>query len=257
MSSLAKTLLASIRAASFDGPKTLEAPCREGSRPARRPAGLPGRSRRGRSPPSRRSGPACRSRCGSMGTLSRRRAAVPALPGRRRPCSARGDCASFQTRACSRPPLPMTSTFIMNWPGSPPTVRVCSAGSVRGPRLPRDSSRRVTMSQPDWIVTVISSTKPITCVRRVSFSSPIASDCTRQCGNVATVFLINSTAPREQGHAHRQQIGMGWLLGIRPVLREPAQQTHRHPQPLSDWAQCIPRAKPGQFHWIEPVYSFN
>src|SRR2546421_628705 len=52
-----------------------------------------------------------------MGTLTPSRA-VPALPGAQKTCSARGDCASFQTRACSRPPLPMTSIFMRGQVGT-------------------------------------------------------------------------------------------------------------------------------------------
>src|SRR5688572_2776513 len=37
--------------------------------------------------------------------------AVPALPGATITSVTRGDCASFQARACSRPPPPMTRTF--------------------------------------------------------------------------------------------------------------------------------------------------
>src|SRR5213595_745485 len=36
---------------------------------------------------------------------------VPAFPGAQKMRSASGDCASFRTRACSRPPLPTTRTF--------------------------------------------------------------------------------------------------------------------------------------------------
>src|SRR5690554_4011916 len=38
--------------------------------------------------------------------------AVPALPGATKTCATRGDWATFQARACSRPPPPMISTFI-------------------------------------------------------------------------------------------------------------------------------------------------
>src|SRR3569623_1200907 len=38
--------------------------------------------------------------------------AVPALPGATYTLSTRGDCAVFQARACSRPPLPMINTFM-------------------------------------------------------------------------------------------------------------------------------------------------
>ena len=39
-------------------------------------------------------------------------AARPALPGAHHNRVRRGDCANFQTRACSRPPEPITRTFI-------------------------------------------------------------------------------------------------------------------------------------------------
>src|SRR5262245_276211 len=45
----------------------------------------------------------------SIGTLTPS-SPVPALPGAQKTSSTRGDCASFHTRACSRPPLPMTRT---------------------------------------------------------------------------------------------------------------------------------------------------
>ena len=38
--------------------------------------------------------------------------AVPPLPGATNTCETRGDCDSFQARACSRPPEPMTNSFI-------------------------------------------------------------------------------------------------------------------------------------------------
>jgi hypothetical protein len=38
--------------------------------------------------------------------------AVPALPGATSTSLTRGDCASFQASACSRPPEPMTRTFM-------------------------------------------------------------------------------------------------------------------------------------------------
>jgi hypothetical protein len=37
---------------------------------------------------------------------------MPALPGAQKIFSACGDCASFQTSACSRPPEPMTRIFM-------------------------------------------------------------------------------------------------------------------------------------------------
>src|SRR5574343_1904127 len=48
-----------------------------------------------------------------MGTLTRRASrAVPPLPGATYTLEALGDWASFQARACSRPPEPMTRMFI-------------------------------------------------------------------------------------------------------------------------------------------------
>src|SRR5713101_1348494 len=38
--------------------------------------------------------------------------AMPPLPGAQYTCETRGDWRSFHTRACSRPPLPITRTFI-------------------------------------------------------------------------------------------------------------------------------------------------
>ena len=42
--------------------------------------------------------------------------AVPALPGATRTSDTRGDCASFQASACSRPPPPMTRSFTASVP---------------------------------------------------------------------------------------------------------------------------------------------
>src|SRR5262249_34931111 len=39
--------------------------------------------------------------------------AIPPFPGAQNNFSTRLDCRNFHTRACSRPPLPMTSTFMM------------------------------------------------------------------------------------------------------------------------------------------------
>jgi hypothetical protein len=36
---------------------------------------------------------------------------VPAFPGAQKTAATRGDCLSFQQRACSRPPLPTTKPF--------------------------------------------------------------------------------------------------------------------------------------------------
>src|SRR5947209_16374650 len=51
--------------------------------------------------------------------------AVPAFPGAQNTLPTRGERASFHTRACSRPPLPITSTFcVMNSPDRRRTPRV-------------------------------------------------------------------------------------------------------------------------------------
>src|SRR5437660_8599123 len=39
---------------------------------------------------------------------------MPALPGAHHICLTRGDCASFHTSACSRPPEPITRSFIVS-----------------------------------------------------------------------------------------------------------------------------------------------
>ncbi len=49
----------------------------------------------------------------SMATFSHLASvAVPALPGATKTFATRGSWATFQARACSRPPLPMMSTFM-------------------------------------------------------------------------------------------------------------------------------------------------
>ena len=49
--------------------------------------------------------------CASEPLEERNSAAMPALPGAHHKRLTRGDCASFQTKACSRPPEPMTRIF--------------------------------------------------------------------------------------------------------------------------------------------------
>ena len=44
--------------------------------------------------------------------LASRSCAMPALPGAHHSCVTCGDCASFHTSACSRPPEPMTRSFM-------------------------------------------------------------------------------------------------------------------------------------------------
>jgi len=57
---------------------------------------------------------------------------MPALPGAHHICVACGDCASFQTSACSRPPDPMTRSFMKIFhelTKMVPTLKVKSAKS--------------------------------------------------------------------------------------------------------------------------------
>src|SRR5437773_1900277 len=63
---------------------------------------------------------------GSIGALTPSRA-VPALPGAQNTWATRGDCPSFHARACSRPPLPITNTFMGSF-SHPDGIRDHSAG---------------------------------------------------------------------------------------------------------------------------------
>ena len=78
-----------------------------------------GRRPSGRSPPAWRTGPARGSRPARSTTFCTS-SAVPALPGAQTTAVTRGDCFSFQHRACSRPPLPTTRTFNAPTPGTAP-----------------------------------------------------------------------------------------------------------------------------------------
>src|SRR5260370_3475293 len=110
MNSLAKLLLDSNCAATWVGPK-MRSPRRVN------PSTTP--SERGSSGPTTvMSG--CNSRAaaskpsrflGSPGTHVASRQ-MPPFPGRQNTCATRGDWRSFHTSACSRPPLPITRTFI-------------------------------------------------------------------------------------------------------------------------------------------------
>ena len=53
-----------------------------------------------------------------------RSCAMPALPGAHHSCVTCGDCASFHTSACSRPPEPMTRSFIKKLPADYAARRV-------------------------------------------------------------------------------------------------------------------------------------
>src|SRR5512134_1311940 len=72
--------------------------------------------------------------------------AVPALPGATITRETRGECASFQASACSRPPEPMTSSFI----GSVPEVP--DAGEHHGDAvLVRGGDDFVVAEAPPWL----------------------------------------------------------------------------------------------------------
>src|SRR5262249_52573316 len=111
ITSLQKALLPSRRAAAALGPKTeMEA--------ARHASATP-RAGGGSGPPVTRAASSALARAttaaGSAGATGRFSAtpAVPGLPGAQTSRSTRGLSDSFQARACSRPPLPSTSTRIV------------------------------------------------------------------------------------------------------------------------------------------------
>ena len=56
--------------------------------------------------------------------FSSRSCAIPALPGAHHNCVTCGDCASFHTSACSRPPEPMTRSFMKMLPADYAACRV-------------------------------------------------------------------------------------------------------------------------------------
>jgi len=60
---------------------------------------------------------------------------VPAFPGAQKMRSASGDCASFRTRACSRPPLPTTRTFTGASVRQPEAKNKLVAAIQKGPHL--------------------------------------------------------------------------------------------------------------------------
>ena len=112
--SLVKALLASSSAAAFDGPKI-------GSPFSSNISTIP--AVRGSSGPTTvRSMDSLSANCSKFSTspaaISTHVAILlmPALPGAQNILLARDDCLSFQTRACSRPPLPITKIFIIQSP---------------------------------------------------------------------------------------------------------------------------------------------
>src|SRR3569623_2546618 len=58
--------------------------------------------------------------------------AVPALPGATITSETRVDCLIFQARACSRPPLPITRTFIGKYPVAASVAEVAHASEDHG-----------------------------------------------------------------------------------------------------------------------------
>ncbi len=115
MSCLAKTLLPSIRAACWLGPNTRSPELWNASTmPLTRGASGPTTVRS--TPFCRAKRRSCRTSVCPMSTHSAS-SAMPALPGAQKTCSTSGESAIFQTRACSLPPPPTTSTFM---PARPP-----------------------------------------------------------------------------------------------------------------------------------------
>ena len=117
MKALAKALDASSCAAASRGAEDSAAPRPEARPRCPPPAAPPARPRSGRSP-SRRAKAISPAKSFSQGEVRNRRrrtfalpGSVPPLPGATQMRPTRGDCASFQARACSRPPLPMIRTF--------------------------------------------------------------------------------------------------------------------------------------------------
>src|SRR5260221_96329 len=110
MKALAKALELSSCAAFFVGPKMRRPRARNSStRPAARGAWGPTTVR----PILLSWAKSARAFTSVMSTFSRRGSrAVPPLPGATKTFWALGDWASFQARACSRPPEPMTRMFI-------------------------------------------------------------------------------------------------------------------------------------------------
>src|SRR5581483_728649 len=114
------------KARGLSGPTTVKSICFSPANPSK-----PGRS-------SADTGAHCASPLPCFNSSS----AMPAFPGAQTSFLTRGDCASFQTRACSRPPDPMTRTFMAAiQAGPPPQVQKKSqgarafrlAGSLRSP----------------------------------------------------------------------------------------------------------------------------
>ena len=110
MTSLAKDLLPSSRAASADGPNTAyPSPRRTSATPATSGASGPmtTRSTVCRAARSRTAAASVTSASGSQ----RARSAMPGLPGAARTSSTAQSASNARTRACSRAPDPMTRTF--------------------------------------------------------------------------------------------------------------------------------------------------
>ena len=118
MNSWAKTLDDSNRAADWFGPQ-IRKPSRRKVSTTPSANGLSGpttvRSGRSRFPnsnsPAKSSAPRL-THSTSRPFPARRSRAIPALPGAHQSRDTRADWASFQTKACSRPPPPITSSFI-------------------------------------------------------------------------------------------------------------------------------------------------
>ncbi len=110
MNSLAKLLLDSSCAAAWVGPKTGQPRLWNSSTtPSVSGSSGPTTVRSGLSRPASWTSESRLLRSAATHSAS---AAIPPLPGAQYSFLTRGDCRSFQTIACSRPPLPRTRTFI-------------------------------------------------------------------------------------------------------------------------------------------------
>src|SRR6478736_150579 len=138
MTSLAKTLEPSRTAASRDGPKAaMPRADRSSTSPATSGASGPTTTRSTRSDAAASATAALSSAATSS---TRASAAMPGLPGAQSTSGSCGERRSARTRACSRPPPPMTRTFI------PHPLRGASQGGDE--LVDRDGRQRLVADRP-------------------------------------------------------------------------------------------------------------
>src|SRR6476646_856661 len=138
MTSLAKTLEPSRTAASRDGPKAgMPRADRSSTSPATSGASGPTKTRSTRSDAAASATAAWSSAAPSS---TRAWAAMPGLPGAQSTSGSCGERRSARTRACSRPPPPMTRTFI------PHPLRGASQGGDE--LVDRDGRQRLVADRP-------------------------------------------------------------------------------------------------------------